>query len=115
MKAYTGQTGYVYQYYFVGKRQALAGEPEAPATEFIFDVTPDRKVMFSVSVFMKQSALDAWQAQHGRSLTDPEQYAAAKMRLFQAFDEVPNLREQGRRLAVVGGEVLGLLEQLGVE
>ena len=38
MKTYTGQTGYVYQYYFVGKRDALPGAPEAPATEYIFDI-----------------------------------------------------------------------------
>lgn len=115
MKAYTGQTGYVYQYYFVGKRPALPQDPDAPAAEFIFDATADRKTMFSVSVFLKQGALDAWKGAHGRPLTEPEQYAAAKMRLFQGFDEVANMREQGRRLVVAGGEVLGLLEQLGVE
>jgi len=115
MKAYTSQTGYVYQYYFVGKRPALRDDPEAPATEFIFDTTADRKVMFSVSVFLRQSALDAWHAAHGRALTEPEQYAAAKMRLFQGFDEIPDMRAHGRRLAVTGNEVLPLLEQLGVE
>jgi hypothetical protein len=115
MKAYTGQTGYVYQYYFVGKRPALPEDPDAPATEFIFDATADRKVLFAVSVVLKESAVAAWQAAHGRPLTEPEQYAAAKMRLFQGFDEIPNMREQGRRLTVAGNEVLGLLEQLGVE
>lgn len=115
MKAYTGQTGYVYQYYFVGRREALAADPEAPAIEYIFDATADRKQMFSVSVFVKRSALEAWQATHGRALTEPEQYAAAKLRLFQGFDEVPDMKEHGRRLAVAGDEVLGLLEQLGVE
>lgn len=115
MKAYTGQTGYVYQYYFVGKREALPEDADAPATEFIFDATADRKVMFSVSVFLRRDALAAWESAHGRALTEPEQYAAAKMRLFQGFDEVPNMREQGRRLRVAGNEVLGLLEQLGVE
>ena len=40
LKTYTGQTGYVYQYYFVGKRAALEGDAEAPSTEYIFDVTP---------------------------------------------------------------------------
>ena len=27
MKTYTGESGYVYQYYFVGKREALAEAP----------------------------------------------------------------------------------------
>ena len=88
MKTYTGQTGYVYQYYFVGKRQALPNEADAPAVEFIFDVTADRKTMFAVSVFLKESALDEWEAKHGRALTDSEQYAAAKLRLFQGFDGI---------------------------
>ena len=35
LKTYTGAQGYVYQYYFVGKRPALADDPEAPATEFV--------------------------------------------------------------------------------
>ena len=115
MKAYTGQTGYVYQYYFVGKREALPEDPEAPATEFIFDATADRKTMFSVSIFLKRSAADAWSAAHGRALTEPEQYAAAKLRLFQGFDEIPDMREHGRRLALAGDAILPLLEELGVE
>jgi hypothetical protein len=42
MKSYTGGQGYVYQYYFVGKRPALAESTRAHATEYIFDVTSDR-------------------------------------------------------------------------
>ncbi|HYX69813.1 MAG TPA: hypothetical protein VE825_11815, partial [Terriglobales bacterium] len=82
MKTYTGASGYVYQYYFVGKRPALESDAAAPATEFIFDVTPDRKSMYAVSVLLRQSALEAWARLHGRGLTDPEQYAAAKLRLL---------------------------------
>ena len=44
MKTYSGAQGYVYEYYFVGKRAALPQDAEAPATEFIFDVTSDRKL-----------------------------------------------------------------------
>jgi hypothetical protein len=114
MKTYTGQTGYVYQYYFVGKRDALPDDAEAPSAEYIFDVTADRKTMFAVSVFVKQSALDEWKAAHGRALTDPEQYAAAKLRLFQGFDEVEKMQAAGRRLTVEGAAIEGLLEQIGV-
>jgi hypothetical protein len=115
MKTYTGQTGYVYQYYFVGKREALPDDPDAPAGEYIFDVTADRKTTFAVSVFLKQSALDEWKAAHSRALTDPEQYAAAKLRLFQGFDEVEKMQASGRRLTVEGGAIEGLLEQIGVQ
>ncbi|HLK32489.1 MAG TPA: hypothetical protein VKT29_05325 [Terriglobales bacterium] len=115
MKTYTGETGYVYQYYFVGKREALADAAEAPATEYIFDVTPDRKTVFAVSVFVRREALAAWAARHGRPLTEPEQYAAAKMRLFQGFDRIDDLRQQSRRLPVDAGNVEELLAGLGVE
>src|SRR5438270_9418555 len=115
MKTYTGQTGYVYQYYFVGQREALPDDPDAPAIEYIFDVTADRKTMFAVSVFLKQSAREEWKASHGRPLTDSEQYAAAKLRLFQGFDEVEKMQAAGRRLTIEGVAIETLLEQLGVE
>ena len=38
LKTYSADTGYVYQYYFVGQRAALADDPEAPSTEYVFDV-----------------------------------------------------------------------------
>ena len=36
---------------------------------------------------MQQAALDNWASLNGRALTSSEEYAVAKMRLFQAFDE----------------------------
>ena len=115
MKTYTGETGCVYQYYFVGKRPALEGEPEAPATEFIIDVTADRNTTFAVSVFLKPEALRAWEGAHGRLLTESEQYAAAKMRLFRAFDQVEQMRDQGRRLRIDASDIEDLLGALGLE
>ena len=114
MKTYTGGQGYVYQYYFVGKRAALSA-PEAPATEYIFDVTSDRKTTFSVSVFLRDHALATWTRQHGRALSDAEQYGAAKMRLFQAFDEIANMLEEGRRLLVDDKKLEELLLSLRVQ
>ena len=110
MKTYTGATGYVYQYYFVGKRPAPP--PEGPAVEFIFDVTADRKTTFSISVFLKADALAAWVAEHGRELTETEHYAAAKMRLLRAFDEVEGMIEHGRRLVIDGENITELLQPL---
>ena len=115
MKTYTGQTGYVYQYYFVGKRPALPDAPEAPATEYIFDVSPDRKTAYAVSVFLRDSALASWRAAHGRNLSDTEQYAAAKMRLLRGFDEIEDLRKDSRRLSVDAGNVAELLADLSLE
>ena len=115
MKTYTGGQGYVYQYYFVGKRPALAPAPDDPATEFIFDVTSDRKTVFSVSVLLPDSATRRWNASHSRQLTDAEQYGAVKMRLFQAFDEVENLQAEGRQLRIDSADLSNLLTQLGVD
>jgi hypothetical protein len=115
MKTYTGGQGYVYQYYFVGKRAALADTPEAPGSEYIFDVTSDRKTTFAVSIFLQDQALQGWASQHGRALTDAEQYGAVKMRLFQAFDEIEDMMADGRRLVVSGEALQGATESLGVE
>jgi hypothetical protein len=115
MKTYSGAQGYVYEYYFVGKRAALADDPEAPATEFIFDVTSDRKLTYSVSIFLPQGPLSAWGQTHGRTLNDAEQYAAVKMRLFRAFDELENVKADGRRLRVDSQLLEEALGSLGVE
>lgn len=115
LKTYTGAQGYVYQYYFVGKRAALAQDPEAPATEFIFDVTSDRKLTYAVSVFLPQATLAAWSASHDRPLNDAEQYGAVKMRLFRAFDDLEDVKAEGRRLRIDGALLEEALASLGVE
>jgi len=115
VKTYTGAQGYVYQYYFVGKRAALADDPEAPATEFIFDVTSDRKLTYAVSVFLPEGPLAEWSGAHGRALNDAEQYAAAKLRLFRAFDELEDVKTQGRRLSIDSAQLGEALASLGVE
>jgi hypothetical protein len=115
LKTYAGTQGYVYQYYFVGQRAALANDPEAPATEFVFDVTSDRKLTYAVSVFLLQKAAAAWTTTHGRPLTDAEQYAAAKLRLFRAFDELEDMKADGRRLVIDAPMIEEALASLGVE
>jgi hypothetical protein len=109
-KTYTGATGYVYQYYFVGKRQAL----DAFATEYIFDVSSDRKSLFAVSIYIDSAAINDWGQAHGRPLTDPEQYAAAKLRLMQAFDEVEDMVQDGLRLGINADQLEALLSTLNL-
>jgi hypothetical protein len=115
LKTYTGAQGYVYQYYFVGKRPALPDDPESPATEFVFDVTSDRKLTYAVSVFLPDGASAAWGQRHGHPLSDAEQYAAAKLRLFRAFDELEDMKSGGRRLVITGVQLEEALGSLGVE
>jgi hypothetical protein len=115
MKTYTGGQGYVYQYYFVGKRAAITDGPKNPATEYVFDVTADRKTTFAVSVFLLEDAATQWAANHKRALTDAEQYGSVKMRLFKAFDEVENMMVDGRRLIINVQELEDLLSSLGID
>lgn len=115
VKTYTAQTGYVYQYYFVGQREALTSDSDAPATEYIFDVTADRKTIFAVSVFLGSDAIDTWNSARGRNLADPERYAAVKLRLMQAFDEIPDMLNSGRRLRVEAAHICELLSSIGID
>jgi hypothetical protein len=115
MKTYTGSQGYVYQYYFVGKRAAVIDSSQIAATEYIFDATSDRKTTFAVSVFLTQEATKHWVQAHGRALTEAEQYGAAKMRLFQAFDEIENMMGDGRQLFVNAKTLEQVLAILGVD
>jgi len=115
IKTYASDQGYVYEYYFVGKRSALPGATESAATEYVFDVSADRKSTFAVSIVLLREAVKSWSATHGRELSDAEQYGAVKMRLFAGFDEIENMFAEGRRLEV-DREALGqLLSRLGVD
>jgi hypothetical protein len=115
LKTYTAQTGYVYEYYFVGKRPALANDPQRPATEYIFDVSSDRKTTYAVSVFLPPHALETYTASHGRLLSESEQYAAVKLRLMQAFDEIADMLHEGRRLTLQAEALPALLESVGID
>jgi hypothetical protein len=111
LKTYTGSQGYVYQYYFVGKRLASTSD----ANEYIFDVTSDRKLTYAVSIFLPHQVVAAWTESHGRPLADSEQYAAVKMRLFRAFDELEDVWAQGRQLRIDSQSLEESLASLGVE
>lgn len=113
MKTYTGGQGYVYQYYFVGQRPGVAHKDKV--IEYVFDVTADRKTMFSVSVLVREDALSKWATEHGRRLTEAEQYGAVKMRLFQGFDEIEDMQRDGRTLLLDNAGLREVLGTLGVE
>lgn len=116
LKTYTGSQGYVYQYYFVGKRPAaVSGAKGSDAIEYIFDVTSDRKLTYAVSIFLPHQIVAGWAEAHGRPLVDSEQYAAVKMRLFRAFDELEEVQTQGRQLLIDLQSLEESLATLGVE
>jgi hypothetical protein len=115
LKTYTAQTGYVYEYYFVGKRTALTDDPLAPATEYVFDISSDRKTTCAVSVFFPPQVVQDYAASHGRALSEPEQYAAAKLRFLQALDEIADMLHYGRRLTLDAESLPALLESVGIQ
>jgi hypothetical protein len=121
LKTYTGSQGYVYQYYFVGKRPAAASDARqsdanrSDADEYIFDVTSDRKLTYAVSIFLPHQVVASWAESHGRTLADSEQYAAVKMRLFRAFDELEDMQAHGRQLEIDSHSLEEALASLGVE
>ena len=116
VKSYSAADGYVYQYYFFeGNRAQKDGRPGG---EFTYVISADRRSAFPFKIFVRQSALDAWAKQNGRSLTSSEEYAVAKMRLFQAFDEgsvqAPPEGQQAREVVVDESNLEGLLGKLGI-
>jgi hypothetical protein len=116
VKSYSAADGYVYQYYFFegnrAQRQGHAGG------EFTYVVSVDRRTAYPFKIFVKQSALDDWAKVNGRPLTSSEEYAVAKMRLFEAFDEgavqAPVDGQPPHEATVDGSHLEDLLGKLGI-
>ena len=111
-KTYAGEIGIAYQYFFEAQRRVVRPEGQGPGGDFTFVITADQRSPFTVKVFVSDRALAAWRQAHGRDLDSSEQYAAAKMRLFRAFDEQERLRDECLNLVVDETNVAELLEPL---
>ena len=112
VKSYSAATGYVYQYYFFEVNRSIRGA--SPGTEYVYMVSVDRKTVFPVGIFVRRDALEEWARANGRTLTGTEEYALAKMRLFQAFDEVEDLAAARPDLVVDSSNLETLLTDLGI-
>jgi hypothetical protein len=77
-------------------------------------VSVDRQKVFPVRIFVRRDALEKWSAQSGQQLTGTEEYAVAKMRLFQAFDEIEGLAAKPLDLTVDSSNLETLLSQLDI-
>src|SRR5262245_54908766 len=91
VKSYSAATGYVYQYYFYEVHKTRRAGAEG--TEYVYMVSADRKKVFPLRIFVRHDGVESWGRGAGRALSGTEEYAVAKMRLFEALDEIPDLAD----------------------
>jgi len=80
VKSYSAASGFVYQYYFFEVLPARRTGKEG--REYTY------RSVFPLKIFVEKDALGASTRRTRRGLTGTEEYAVAKLRLFQAFDEL---------------------------
>ncbi len=114
VKTYSAQTGIVYQYLFAGQRPARRRWFRR-GTEYFFDVSPDRKNNYRLVIFLAKRVTAAWAKQHGRALSSSEEYAAAKLRLLEAFDEIEQLEKQAAGIEISGEQLEEFISRLGLD
>ncbi len=112
VKSYSANTGYVYQYYFYETQKMRRGG--APGTYYVYMVSVDRKHVFPLRVFVHSEDLQQWGRAAGRLLTSTEEYALAKMRLFEALDEIEGIEHKDPELVVDRSNIESLLGKLGI-
>jgi hypothetical protein len=110
IKSYSSSSGYVYQYQFQDVHPGQRGT--AKGNEYVYYVSADRKTMFPIRIFVRRDALEQWTKQTGRALTGTEEYAVAKMRLFQALDDIADFATSRPELVVDKLNLQTLLERL---
>lgn len=84
VKTYSAQAGFVYQYFYSGHREL---GPRSQDTEYVFQVSADRKHYHPISIMVTGRALEQWSAMRGRATIATERYAVAKMSLFGLLDQ----------------------------
>ena len=112
VKTYSAATGYVYQYYFYEVQKTRRGF--SAGREYVYMVSLDRRQVFPLRIFVKQSAVDRWGRSAGRQLSGTEEYAIAKLRLFQAFDESQEIEAKRPDLIIDESNLDNLLSQLDI-
>jgi len=75
-------------------------------------VSANRQNAFPVRILVLEDAVKKWSVRTGQQLTGTEEYAVAKMLLFQAFDEIEGLAAHTPDLFVDDSNLETLLAQL---
>ena len=112
LKTYSAQSGYVYQYLYIGYRETR--HKGGRATEYAFDVAAGSESGLRVSVVVPAPSLEPIEIARGRSLADNERYAIAKLALFQAFDERPEPAAMRDEVVVRASDAAAILSTLGL-
>ncbi len=95
LKRYSATTGYVYEYFYAGRREE----------EYLFQVSADRKNYEDVSVAL---------AGQTERLNDTERYAVVKMSLFRAFDAAETPAALARTVRVGQEQMDEIVKELGL-
>lgn len=112
VKSYSAATGYVYQYYFYEVQKTRRGG--AAGADYVYMLSVDRKKVFPLRIFVQREGIEKWGRTAGRELTGTEEYAVAKMRLFQALDEIAELESRRPELLVDESNIEDLLARLDI-
>jgi hypothetical protein len=107
MKCYSAESGYAYQYFYLGWR------PVEGATEYVFEVSAGGKAAWQTPVRVESAALTAWEREHARELSAPERYAVAKLALMDAFDTRPDPAAMTEPVPVDAARAAEILSRLG--
>jgi hypothetical protein len=113
-KSYAAETCVSYRYFFDSSRSVVRPEGQGEGIDFTFVALADQHPPVTLKVFLSNRALAVWRELHSRELDAREQYAAAKMRLFRAFDEEERLRLEQPSLLVDESNVEELLQPLNL-
>lgn len=113
LKTYTAESGYVCHYFYQGNRPSRVSADAG--TEFVFQVSQDRRSWRPLTVFVPDAALNEWQQARAHELSAIERYALGKMALFLAFDRASAPSRLRDLVRVDAADVAGLLEKLDVE
>ena len=118
IKAYSAESGYVYQYSFQSSQRAKRGWFQrgwfTSGNEYLFEVSRDRKSAYPLTVFVRDDATRAWEKRHGRALSAAECYAAAKMGMLRAFDALDDPERELSEVVVDAESIDALLSPLGI-
>jgi hypothetical protein len=104
LKTYSAESGFVYQYFYEGHR----------GPEYVFRVSSNRKTYLPVAVVLAPDVLAAWQRDRSRELNAKEQYAVAKLALFQAFDERQRPEQMTKPVWIRPADIDLIADRLGL-